>query len=40
LNVIIVRNYKSPPPGVIIISVWQEITYLASVVLSILSLRK
>jgi cellulose synthase/poly-beta-1,6-N-acetylglucosamine synthase-like glycosyltransferase len=40
LNVVILGNYETPPPGVVIISVWQEITYLASVALSILSLKK
>jgi len=40
LNLIIFQNYETRPPGVMIISAWQEITYLASVVLSVLSTRK
>lgn len=39
-NLLVFQNYAIRPPGLIIISFWQEITYLAAIALSILSLKK
>lgn len=40
LNLIILQNYQTHPAGLIIISFWQEVTYLSGVALSVLSIRR
>lgn len=40
INIVIINNYETPPFGLIIISFWQEVTYIASIGLSLLSLKR